>query len=160
MAGGRKERRQRERHHHREIEQDRRGGGGGEALQRIEDAAIERHQRDQQQIGKCDAGEIDRERVAAGIVRKARRQHIDHRRREHQRDRQQHDLARQQQREDAVGEQPGALRAALLADAGIGRHEGGVEGALGENRAEMIGQPQRDKKGVGHGAGARAPPPG
>ncbi len=68
MAGGRKERRKRQRHHHRQIEQDRRGGGGGETLQRIEDAAIERHQRDQQQIGKGDAGEIDREREAAGIV--------------------------------------------------------------------------------------------
>ena len=45
-------------------------------------------------------------------------------------------------------------RTALLADARIGRHEGGVERALGEDRAEMIGQAQRDEKRVGHRAGA------
>ena len=109
MAGGRKKSRQRERDHEREIEQDRRGGGGGEALQRIEDAAIERDQRDQQQIGKRDAREIDCERETLRIAREARRQHIDHRRREQQGHRQQHDLACQQQRENAIGEQPGAL---------------------------------------------------
>ena len=46
------------------------------------------------------------------------------------------------------------IGAALLADARIGRHEGGVEGALGEDRAEMIGQPQRDEEGVGDRPGA------
>ena len=71
-----------------------------------------------------------------------------------ERDREQHDLAREQQREDAVGEQLGRIGAALLADARIGRHEGGVERALGEDRAEMIGQPQRDEEGVGDRAGA------
>ena len=49
----------------------------------------------------------------------------------------------------------GARGAALLADAGIGRHEGGVEGALGEDGAEMVGQPQRDEKRVGHRPGAQ-----
>ncbi len=83
----------------------------------------------------------------------ARRQHIDHDRRESQRHRQQHDLACQQQRENAVGEQPGAHRPALLANAGIGRNERGIEGALGEDGAEMIGQAQRDKEGVGHRPG-------
>ena len=34
-------------------------------MQRIEDAAIERHQRDQQQIGKCDPGQIDGDGEAA-----------------------------------------------------------------------------------------------
>ena len=140
--------------HHRQIEQDRSRGGGGKALQRVEDAAIERDQRDQQQIGKGDAGEFDGERKPAGVARKARRQHVDHRRREQQRHRQQHDLARQQQREDAVGKHSGARGAALRADAGIGRHEGGVEGAFGEDGAEMIGQPEGDEKGVGHRPGA------
>src|SRR6187402_1062658 len=37
----------------------------------------------------------------------------------------------------------------------IGRHEGGVEGALGEDRAKMIGQPQRDEKSVRDRAGAK-----
>ncbi len=48
----------------------------------------------------------------------------------------------------------GALGPALLADAGIGRHEGGVEGAFGEDGAEMIGQAEGDEKGVGRRPGA------
>ena len=44
--------------------------------------------------------------------------------------------------------------AALLADAGIGRHERRVERAFGEDRAEMIGQPQRHEEGVGDRSGA------
>ena len=88
-------------------------------------------------------------------MRKSRRQHVDHRRREHQRHRQQYDLARQQQREDAVGELTGPRGTALLADAGIGRHEGGIERALGEDGAEMVRQAERDEKGVGHRAGAQ-----
>src|SRR5262249_26754369 len=39
--------------------------------------------------------------------------------------------------------------AALGADAGIGRNEGGVERALGENGAEVIGQPERHEESVG-----------
>ena len=63
--------------------------------------------------------------------------------------RKQHNLAREQQREDAVGEQPRGIGAALLAHPRIGRHEGGIERAFGENRAEMVGQPQRDEKSIG-----------
>ncbi len=44
---------------------------------------------------------------------------------------------------------------ALLADARIGRHEGGVEGALREDRAEMIGQPQRHEERIGDRPGAQ-----
>ena len=47
------------------------------------------------------------------------------------------------------------IRPALLADARIGRDEGGVERALGEDRAEMVGQPQGDEKGVGDRPGAK-----
>ena len=36
-----------------------------EAAERVEDAAVERDQADQQQIGKRDAGELDRQREAA-----------------------------------------------------------------------------------------------
>ena len=31
----------------------------------------------------------------------------------------------------------------------VGRHEGGVEGALGKDRAEMIGQAERHEESVG-----------
>ena len=150
VAGGGEKRGDAQRHHQRHIQQDRRGGGGGETLQRIEDAAIERDQGNQQQIGECDAGKFDGERIAHRVIDEARRQKVDDGGREQQRPAEQQDLAGQQQRQDTVGKQPGPLRPVLLADAGIGRHEGGVERALGENRAEMVGQAQRHEKGVGH----------
>ena len=42
------------------------------------------------------------------------------------------------------------LRSTLGANARVGRHEGGVESALGKNSAEMIWQPQRDQKCIRH----------
>ncbi|MGY4377853.1 hypothetical protein ACVWZ3_005492 [Bradyrhizobium sp. i1.3.6] len=86
---------------------------------------------------------------------KARRQNAHGLRHEQPGDDQQHHLRGQQQREDAVGEQFCRPLPALAMDMRIGRHPGGVEGTLGEDRAEMIGQPQRHEKGVGHGAGAQ-----
>ena len=40
------------------------------------------------------------------------------------------------------------------ADARIGRDEGGVERTFGKDGAEMVGQPERNEKRVGHRAGA------
>jgi len=37
---------------------------------------------------------------------------------------------------------------------GVSRHESCVEGALGEDRPKMIGQPERDKERIGDGASA------
>ncbi len=48
MAGGREEDGEQQRHDDRQVEQDRRRGRRGKTLQGIEDAAIERDQRDQQ----------------------------------------------------------------------------------------------------------------
>ena len=80
---------------------------------------------------------------------------VDHAGRERERDREQHELADQQQREDVVGEQfRDATGAAGAANAGIGRHERRVERALGEDRAEMVGQPQRHEKRIGDRPGA------
>ena len=62
----------------------------------------------------------------------------------------QHDLARQQQRENPVAEHPHGVAAARDADARIGRNEGRVERALGEDRAEMVRQPQRHEKRIRH----------
>ena len=72
VACGRKKGGQGERRHHREIEQDRRGRSGGEARQRVEDTAVKRDQRHQQEIRKGDSGELDRGRKAAGVVGKPR----------------------------------------------------------------------------------------
>jgi hypothetical protein len=47
------------------------------------------------------------------------------------------------------------LLATLTVDVGVGRHKGGIEGALGEDRPEMIGQPQRHEEGVRGRPGAQ-----
>ena len=47
------------------------------------------------------------------------------------------------------------LEPALRANARIGGDEGGIERALGENGAEMVGQAEGDEEGVGHRPGAQ-----
>ncbi len=64
------------------------------------------------------------------------------------RNREQHDLARQQHCKDAVAEQFCGIGPALLADARVGRHEGGRECALGKDRAEMVRQAERDEERI------------
>ena len=72
-----------------------------------------------------------------------------------EREREQHDLAAEQQREDAVAEQFCGIRPALRADARIGRNERRRERALGEDRAEMIRQAERDQERVSDRPGAK-----
>lgn len=88
------------------------------------------------------------------FVGEARRQHADYRRREYQGQEQEDRFSGEQERKDAIGEQPRGVDAVLLADAGVSRHEGGIERALGKNGAEMIRQPERDKERIGDRAGA------
>ena len=120
----------------------------------VEHAAVERHQCDQQQIRERDAGEFDGELPLRRIVGKSRRQKCHRLRHERQRKDEQNDLRREQQREDAIAEKFRRFLAVLALDMGIGRHEGRIECALREDRAEMVGKPQRHEKGVGHGPGA------
>ena len=49
----------------------------------------------------------------------------------------------------------GFLGAFRRQHARIGRHIGGVEGALAEYRAELVGQPEGDDESVGDRAGAQ-----
>ena len=63
---------ERQRRHHGDVEQDRRGGRGGEPVHRVEHAAPQRHQRDQQQIRKRDSGQRYRERELAAARAKIR----------------------------------------------------------------------------------------
>src|SRR4029077_4983186 len=114
-------------HHHRKVKQSRRGGGGGKTLKGVEDAAVERHKRDQQQVRKSNTRKFGRKRKAPGIGSEARSQKIDYRRRKQERLCQQHDLTDQQQCENAVGEKSRARRTALLADTGVRRHESRIE---------------------------------
>ena len=124
-------------------------------MQRVEDAAPQRHQRDQQQIRKRDPRQRHRQRELMRLARKAGRQQLDHLRREQQRQRQQHDLRRKQQREDAVAELVGRLLPVLGANPRIGRNEGGIERAFGEDGAEMVRQPEGDEERIGRRPGAK-----
>ncbi len=63
-----------------------------EAVEGIEDDAVERHKADQQKIGKGDPGEIDRQREPARVFADSRREQIDHQGREQQGRAEQYDL--------------------------------------------------------------------
>ena len=84
----------------------------------------------------------------------ARGQQAEHLRHEQQREREQDELREQQQCEDPVGEQPRRGLAATAMDMGIGRNEGGVEGALGKDRAKTVGQPPGHIERIRHRSGA------
>ncbi len=74
MAGGREEHGECQRRHHRDVEKDRCRRGTGETIDYIEYAAIERHQRDQQQIGKSDPRQLNGKTALLGLVGEARRE--------------------------------------------------------------------------------------
>ena len=136
----------------RQVEEDGRAGGGGKAVIGVEDAGEQRLHRHQRQIGKGDAGQRHGEVEARGI--ETRGEQADHLRGEDHGDGQQHEIDDDQRRGDLVGEELGGGDARLLERARIGRHEGRGERAFGEDGAEMVGQPEGDEEGVGHGAGA------
>ena len=54
-----------------------------------------------------------------------------------------------------LGEETGGTLASLLEPPGEERHEGRVEGALGKQAAEEIGQALGDEEGIGHLARAQ-----
>ena len=79
---------------------------------------------------------------------------IEHLRHEQPGDRQQDQLRQEQQREDAIGEQSRRSFAALAVNMRVGRNEGGIEGALGEDGAKAVGQAQRHEERISDRAGA------
>ena len=123
-------------------------------MHHVEHAAIQRHQRDQQQIRKRDPRQRNRQFAARRIVLEPRRENGDHLRHE--------PPAPATSRTICAASSSVKMRSAnslrrgfaLAVQMRIGRNEGGVEGALGEDGAKMIGQPQRHEKRVRHGAGA------
>ena len=139
----------------RDIEQHRRAGGGGETLIGVEHAGKQSLERHEREIGEGDAGERYRHVEAGRVVDETRREDAHHPGREQERERKQHEVDGDECRGDAVGEELGRVDASLLEDTRIGRHEGGGEGALGEDGAEMVGQAEGDEEGVGHGACAQ-----
>ena len=154
MTRRREQRGERECADHADVEQNRRRGRRGEALMRVERPRDQGFERDQCEIGEGDARERHREIEARRIVGKSGRQYPHDRGRKGERDREQHELHDHHPRGDPVGEAPRRAGAVPLQRAGIGGHECGAERALGEDRAEMIGQPECDEKSVGDRPGA------
>jgi hypothetical protein len=68
--------------------------------------------------------------------------------------REQHELHDHHPRRDPVGEAPGGGGPVLFERARIGGHERGAERPLGEDRTEMIGQPEGNQESVGDRTGA------
>ena len=138
----------------RDVEQNGSAGGGRETIVGIEDACEQRLQRHKRQVRKCDARERDSEVEALGIVGQARRQQHHHVRCEQERDRQQDEVDGDERGADLIGEEFRRRQPRLLQRMGIGRHEGCRERAFGEDRAEMVRQPEGDEEGIGDGPGA------
>ena len=152
VAGVGEERRQQQRGDDRQVEEDGRAGGGGKAVIGVEDAGEQRLDRHQREIRKGDAGERHGKLEALRV--ETRREHAHHPRREDHGDGEQHEVDGDQRRADLIGEQLGGGEPRLLQRARIGRHEGRGECPLGEDGAEMVGQPEGDEEGVGHRARA------
>ena len=141
----------------RRVEQDRGGGVDPEFVERIEDAAEQRHEADEQQIGEGQPGKLDRKVELPGVdTVKAARQRISdgpggdfHHCRHHDQDRQQ-DRQRVFGKGDTVRD-AGAFRhlVTLCHLAVEHRDEGGGEGAFREQGAKQIGQAERDHERVG-----------
>ena len=156
MAGAGKQERRREGGDDGDVQQDGSRRRRGETLVRVEKPREQRHQRDEQEIGERDAGQRHGEVEFRRIVRKPRRQ-------------QPHDPRHRQKRNDEhdqperrsisvkmrLCEAPRRRIAVRFVDPRVGGHEGGVERALAENGAEVVGQALRHHKGVGDGAGAQ-----
>jgi hypothetical protein len=150
----------RERHRHdqgrdeEDVEQNRRGGGGGETVERVQDAAQQRHQGHEQEIGKGDAAEFDGQLELGGIGREPGRQDMDHPRHARHRGGGQRQQARKQNRQRLFGEGLGGDLATLFQTPREERHEGRVERPLGEQPAKQIGQPEGHEEGIGDRPGA------
>jgi hypothetical protein len=138
-----------------EIEQDGRCCGGREFVDRVEIGREQRHQRDEEQIGKGDPRQRNRELETLRVVGEAGREHAHDLGHEGQGQGQQRDLNDQVQAEDAVGEERRGGLARLLPDARVGRDIGLIEGALAEDGPEMVGQAQRHRKRIHHRPGAK-----
>ncbi len=148
MTRARKPRGENKRPRHADVEQYRRACRRRETMICVERAGDHREHRGEAKIREGDARQCHREIEARAVFREARRKQLHHLRREDPRKRQQHNLDEQQARSDFVGEVVRLLLPILLQAARVSRNESGGERALGEDRAEMIGQPEGDEKRI------------
>ena len=133
-----------------DVEQDGRSRIGGKSPGRIEHAAEEGHQRDQKNVGKGDAGEIDGKVEFAGLVDEPGRQDRDDPRHRHLEDGDQHGENQGENCQDLAGQPPSDRLAISLEAAGEERYEHCVESALRQKAPEEIGELEGNEKGVGH----------
>ena len=126
----------------REIEQHRRERGNGEPSMHVQHAAGERHQRDEQDVGKDDADQVGRELDLPRRPLEAGGEQVDEPGRgedaEHGHDQQ----GDGKQRPDAPDEVARRLGAALALVFGEDRHERLRERAFGEHAAQDVRQPE------------------
>ena len=136
------------------VEEGRREGRRDEAAEAVERAGEQGDDRDQEQIGKGDPAQQHRQVELRGIGGKAGRE------REGEPDHRQlgEDGEDEQRRGEPghrlLGEFPRRLLALALMELGEQRHEGGGEGALGEQSPEQVGDALRDEIGLRHRPGA------
>ena len=123
-------------------------------LDGVQDATLQRHQRDEQQIGEGDARQLDGEGVFIGFGGKARRDDLEEPRHHRLAEEQEEQEGAEQDRQRLLGERLGGRAPVARDHPGEQRHEGGVERALGKQRAEHVGQALGDDERVVHRAGA------
>ena len=135
-----------QRQHHAEVEQRGRKGGSGEARQAVEDAGPQRHQADQDQVGKGDPREVGRKlqllaRIARNGGDEGRHDELEDEGEDHQR--------REEDRKHFFGEFLGfGLAILALQPLGIEGNEAGRERPFAEQAAEGVGETEGDEKGV------------
>ena len=138
-----------------EVQQHRGERGGGEALAGLESAREQGGQRDQQQIGEGDPAQIDGELVLQRARGEAGRQAA-HQPGHRELAQDHHAGQHQRQHRQGLAREPGRGGRPLGgAEPAVERHEGGGEGALGEQAAQEVGELQADEEGVGDRPGAQ-----
>jgi len=126
-----------------EIEHDRRRGGGCVAIHRIQQARKQRNERHADEIGESDPRQRRREGELVGVIREAESENDNQPRHRDLRDRGDEKQHGNQARHGLLRERVRGFLAIRLEALGKERHEGRIEGALGEQSAEQV----RDSEG-------------
>ncbi len=145
---------ERQRQNDEDIEENGCAGGRREASVRIEDGAQDRDHHDRGEERESDPRQGHRQVRDSRIALETGSDERKELSREDLGDQQYADLDEDHHRENAAGKGQGLVLAFLRQRLAIGRQERGVERAFREDRAEMIGQSERDEEGVRQGTGA------
>ncbi len=116
---------------------------------RVQGARLQRDKRDKQKIGKGDPRQRDSEREFLRIRAETRRQNVDEIGGEGERECDQQDLGREKAEKNLAGKQPRAGKTFGLKHPRVPWDIGGIESALAENSAKMIGQALGHDESVG-----------